>query len=304
MIPPHWPRVAEPERSNPAPINTTSLMTHTNGAFANRTPLDNSSLALRAPSIFAAQAMDGVSSRYTYLPTAAIVDGMRQAGWLPVHAEEQRVRLDGRKGFQKHIIRFQRQGQALTKGEYTTEVCLINSHDRSSGYQIHAGLFRLICGNGMMVADTTFQHISIRHTNLDPQAVTDASFKLLEGIPAITANVEIMRARRLTPAESQAFAESALILRYDDPAAAPIRAEKLLTPRRCEDQGDDLWKTLNRVQENLVRGGVKDYTMRKPNGQRMPRTRAITGLDENVKLNKALWHLAEALRAGNLPASN
>lgn len=262
--------------------------------------MTDEALEAAAPSIFANQAMEGVSSRYTYLPSAAIVANMRSAGWLPVTAEEQRVRLDTRRGFQKHIIRFQRQEQKLERGEYTTEVCLINSHDRSSGYQLHAGLFRLICGNGMMVADTTFQHISLRHTNLDAQAVTDASFRLLEGIPAITENVESMRARRLTPIESKAFAEAAILLRYDDLAAAPVGPEKILQARRYEDKGDDVWHTFNRVQENLTQGGVKDYTRRKADGSRHARLRAVTGLDENVRLNKALWHLAEALRSGSL----
>ena len=28
----------------------------------------------------------------------------------------------------------------------------------------------------------------------------------------------------------------------------------------------------------------------------MPKTRAIKGIDEDIKLNKALWHMAEVLR--------
>jgi hypothetical protein len=31
-------------------------------------------------------------------------------------------------------------------------------------------------------------------------------------------------------------------------------------------------------------------------------TRPVTGLAEDIRLNKSLWHLAEALRIGNLPA--
>jgi Domain of unknown function (DUF932) len=28
----------------------------------------------------------------------------------------------------------------------------VNSHDRSSAYQLHCGLFRLVCTNGMVVS--------------------------------------------------------------------------------------------------------------------------------------------------------
>jgi hypothetical protein len=271
-------------------------------SHANRHPLTTGELEAAAPSIFASRAMEGVSSRYTYLPTSQIVDRMRQAGWLPVHAQEQRVRLEGRRGFQKHLIRFQREGQeALAKGEYMPEVCLINSHDAGSAYQLHAALFRLVCSNGLMVSDSTFEHVSVRHSGCETQEVLDASFRVLDQVPRIAENVEMFRSRKLTPVESRAFAQGAIMLRWDDVQTAPISPEKLLAPRRHEDAGDNLWVTYNRVQENLLRGGQKDYTRRKNDGHRHARSRAVTGLDENTRLNKALWHMAEALRVGNLP---
>ena len=274
-------------------------------SHANRRPLTAQELEAAAPSIFASRAMEGVSTRYSYLPTASVVDNMRAAGWLPVYAEEQRVRLENRKGYQKHVIRFQREGQqALARDEYMPEVVLVNSHDAGSAYQLHAGLFRLVCSNGLMVSDSTFEHVSIRHSGLEAQEVLEASLRVLDQVPTIAESVEMFRARRLTGAESRAFAESAILLRWDDLQTAPIGAEKLLAPRRNEDAGNDLWTTYNRVQENLIRGGQKDYSRRKADGHRHARSRAVTGLDENVRLNKSLWHLAEALRAGNLPDAN
>ena len=267
----------------------------------SRHELDDETLRRVAPSIFAGQAFSGVSSRYAFLPTAQVVSRMREAGWAPVEAREQRVRLEGRAGFQKHLIRFQRRDLIAVKGEYAAEICLVNSHDRSSAYQLHAGLFRFVCGNGMMISDSSAEKISLRHTGFNPDQVIDASFRILDEIPKITASVEGFRARRLTPAESKAFAESAILLRYDDLATAPIGPEKLLQPLRSEDVGDDLWHTLNRAQSSLLNGGLKDYSRRKADGHRFPRTRAVTGLDENIRLNKALWHLAEALRSGGLP---
>ena len=142
--------------------------------------------------------------------------------------------------------------------------------------------------------------VSIRHSGFTPDQVTDASFQILDQVPQITASVDSFRARRLTPAESQAFAESAILLRYDDLATAPIGPEKLLQTRRSEDAGDSLWNVLNRSQEALINGGLKDYSRRKTDGHRFPRTRAVTELDENIRLNKALWHLAETLKSGGL----
>ena len=92
------------------------------------------------------------------------------------------------------------------------------------------------------------------------------------------------------------------MLRWDSVEQSPVSAAKLLETRRYDDRGNSLWQVFNRVQENLIRGGQKDYSRRRDNGSRHVRTRPVTGLAEDIRLNKSLWHLAEALRIGNLPA--
>ena len=98
--------------------------------------------------------------------------------------------------------------------------------------------------------------------------------------------------------ERRAFGEAALILKYDELEKAPVGAEKILAHRRSEDAAPTLWNVLNVVQENMMEGGQRDYNRRRPDSRRFfGKSRAVKGLDENVKLNKALWHLAETLRA-------
>jgi Domain of unknown function (DUF932) len=67
---------------------------------------------------------------------------------------------------------------------------------------------------------------------------------------------------QLTDGEAHAFAESAHILRFadsDGKVTTPITPDQLLAPRRWEDAGNDLWRTFNRVQENVLAGGLR-YT--------------------------------------------
>ena len=96
-----------------------------------------------------------------------------------------------------------------------------------------------------------------------------------------------------------------MLLKYDSLEEAPVGAEKLLTYRRRDDAAPTLWNTLNVVQENMMDGGQKDYSRRRPENPRrfFGKTRAVKGLDENVRLNKALWHMAETLR-GNAPLAS
>jgi len=96
--------------------------------------------------------------------------------------------------------------------------------------------------------------------------------------------------------ESLGLAQHALAMRYGTLAAAPIDADTLLKARRTEDEGTDLWTTVNRVQENLIRGGVSD-SHRDRRG-RLRSVRALRGIDSKVGLNKGLWSLAERISSG------
>jgi hypothetical protein len=71
-----------------------------------------------APSVFASQPIAGVSERYSFLPTCSILNGMRENGWVPVRAQEQCIRTEARRGFQKHFVRFAR-GEHLQTWERT-----------------------------------------------------------------------------------------------------------------------------------------------------------------------------------------
>ncbi len=100
-----------------------------NRRMFQRSELTDAALASQSPSIFAEQAVEGVSDRYTFIPTGQIISRMRQEGWAPVQAEEQRVRLPGRMGFQKHLVRFQRRDTIAKVGDFATEIALVNSHE-------------------------------------------------------------------------------------------------------------------------------------------------------------------------------
>ena len=258
--------------------------------------LDDENLRHRAPSIFATGPMAGVSPRYTFVPTARIVSGLREHDWVPVTVEEQRIRNETRRGFQKHLLRFRRAEQMETLDEWNVELVLLNSHDTGCAYQIHAGIYRRICSNGLVIGESCFQTLRFRHAGLEPEEVVEASFRLFELLPRVGEWVGRFRARILDPRESLALAEHALVLRYRSLAQAPIRPEAILIPRRAEDAGDDLWTALNKVQEGLIQGGLSDG--HRDRHGRLRTVRALRGIDSKVQLNQALWNLAERIAHG------
>jgi hypothetical protein len=165
---------------------------------------------------------------------------MHNHGWLPVRAEQQSVRTEARRGFQKHLIRFARAEslESWAKNEVRPEIVLLNSHDKSSAYQLHCGLhcglLRLVCLNGMVVADATFQRISIKHVGFTPDSVIEASFEILEAVPQIMDKVQLFQDRILTDAERLALATGAAAHRWGDPNKAPVNPSMLLNPPDME----------------------------------------------------------------------
>jgi len=255
--------------------------------------INDTELRATAPSVFAESPMPGASGRYTFLPTVKIVSAMREEGWKPVEAQQTGVRQLERSGFQRHMVRFQRRDLIAEVGEYAPEVILLNSHDRSSGYQLRAGLFRFVCKNGLMVADGLIPAVHVRHSGQELNQIISASFKILNQLPVLADRVASFRNRFLSETETNMFAGKAMELRYHDPALAPIRPELLLNIRRNEDVGSDLWTVTNRVAENLLRGGMRDTSRMNRAGRPFRPMRAINGIHANVAINLGIWQLAE-----------
>ncbi|WP_321800148.1 DUF932 domain-containing protein [Burkholderia sp. BCC1988] len=255
-------------------------------------PLSDDQIRRVAPSIFADGKHESRSERYTYIPTIDVLRGLRNEGFQPFMICQTRVRDSGKREFTKHMLRLRHADQIT--GEEANEIVLLNSHDGTSSYQMLAGTFRFVCQNGM-VAGENIADIRVPHKGNVVQNVINGAFDVLDGFELIREQKDGMRSVTLDRDEQHAFARSALALRYDPTdaeAPAPICESQILAPRRFEDRRDDLWTVFNRVQENLTKGGLHG---RSRPGRAMS-TRPITGIDQNVKLNRALWMLADAMR--------
>jgi len=253
--------------------------------------LSESELRHRAPSIFATAPHDRVGVRYQFVPTINMVEALNDVGWFPVSAQENHTRLPDRWGFTRHVVRFCRQDDAVPMvGDSFPELVLMNSHDGTSSFQLHAGLFRIACANGMVVANKDMGQIRRRHTGDAVGQVIEGSYEIVTELPRIAGKVETFNQIELSPAEQEIYAESALELRWDR-GKAPITPTVVNRSRREEDSRDTLWLTFQRVQENLIRGGQRG---RASTGRRLT-TRAVSSVDGNVKLNKALWQLTERM---------
>jgi hypothetical protein len=267
---------------------------------ARQVPLTIEQIGQRAPSALAVRPYEEMSARYAYVPTLPIIQGMIAAGFQPFSATQSRCRIAGKADFTKHMLRFRHQDVGpLAVGDVIPEVVLINSHDGASCFKLIAGLFRLVCSNGLMVSDGEVDSIAVRHTGNVLQSVVDGSHRLIGDAQKSLGTVQRWAQLQLTDGEQHAFASAAHTLRFADSegkTTTPITPDQLLAPRRYADNGNDLWKTFNRIQENVIAGGLS-AVQRDANGRRVRRvsTRRIAGIDQDARLNRSLWQLAERM---------
>jgi hypothetical protein len=248
-----------------------------------------------APSVFAQTAHESRSERYAYIPTIDVLQAMQREGFAVYSAVQSRCRSADKVEFTKHSLRLRHADMApAVVGESIAEIVLVNSHDGSSAYQLMGGMHRFVCANGMTVPDGICQTVRVPHTGDVRHRVTAGAFDVLDGLTRVIESRDAMRALTLTRDEEHAMARAAIPLRFDlaEGESAPVLPEQITRARRMDDRGSDLWTSFNRMQENLVRGGLRS---RSATGQRRS-TRAVTGIDQDIKLNRALWTLAEEMR--------
>ena len=160
-----------------------------------------------------------------------------------------------------------------------------------------------MCTNGLIVG-ARIAAINIRHMGHTGEEVIAASLRLAEETPRIMDDIRLMQGVELPYKRQVDFVHEAARLRLGNDYEDRIRPEALLSPRRWNDIGftaggqATVWQCFNRVQENLIRGGVplkpqKDVVYRRRS------LRALNGIDGNTRLNRELWDLAESYTLNN-----
>ncbi|TAI67591.1 DUF932 domain-containing protein [Bradyrhizobium sp. Leo170] len=262
--------------------------------------LSEDELRKLAPSVFAVDAHHSRSDRFQPIPTFDVLRALMKEGFQPVGAKQSVARIDDRRDFTKHLIRLRRLDNAATYsvGDTVCEILLKNANDGTSAYDLIAGLFRVRCLNSLVAQVGTVDSVKVRHTGTAQDVahkVIDGTYRVLgEAQKALAAPQDWARLA-LDRDEKQALAEAAHVLRFGDAEGetnTPIQPEQLLRPRRRDDVSPDLWTTFNVVQENVIRGGLTARGRDANNRPRRVTTRAVNGIDQDVKLNRALFTLA------------
>ena len=233
---------------------------------------------------------------------------------MPVYAREARSIDPSNRGFARHVVRWAHP-EYKVNGE-RIELVGTNSHNTAARFKFMAGVFRLVCSNGLVVRTSDFGSFGIKHIGDIVVQVREAVGQIAGMAGQIAGKMKEYKAIEMTPDEQGVFASTAHQFLYNkEPEKAPVSAERLLVPRRREDaQPDtgwdyysarygqgyakglpkaDLWTTFNVVQENITKGGIRYY--RSSGKKRRGKTRQIQSIEKDIKLNQALWSMTEQM---------
>jgi len=212
------------------------------------------------PSVMAEKSHDRTSSKYDFIPTTQVIYLLEKHGWVVSSARETNAK-EGRKGFQKHMIRFRQkgdEGRLLEVNELIPEILLTNAHDASAAFNLMAAFERCWCANQCTVSESTIASHRVLHKGYNNEKILEAVYHIVEDTPKVVESVERFKDIPLNQEERGIYAEASLNLLYSQDKLLGYGKKdtitRLLRPKRTQDTESNLWTTYNIIQEKFLKG--------------------------------------------------
>jgi hypothetical protein len=271
-----------------------------------------------APSIFKTVPSPEVTDKYTHIPTEKVIDDMELLGWDVIDAKEVKARTKGTVGFQKHLVVFRnndvvineleagvvrdktsptglrRSDGTFAKNDSTNDVypqiLLTNSHDGKNAFTFTAGLFRMICENGLVIADKELNNIKMRHMGYTFEDLQVLISDIVKKLPLTVDAMNKMKEVELANEQVVQLAKDLLNIRVEGTDNTPSENSEfeVITTQRKEDEGNGLWEVFNVVQENIINGNFHYRTKSGKDRQ----ARIIKNFKQDMDMNKKMFSKA------------
>ncbi len=265
-------------------------------------PLEDNEIKYLAPVAFKSEMSTqevadlGLSNHYSFVPTMNVVRDLQTMGWDCVDAKQVKARKKSTNGYQKHMLTFEHPKYKVEGVEEYPQLLLTNSHDGGNAFQLSAGIFRLVCSNGLVIKTEDYGTQRLIHKGYSFEAVQEMVEGFIATIDETMTRITAMKRTQLDKDQMTEFAKQAALLRFtsksynEDNIDKVVYVDELLEATRKEDDGNAVWEVFNRVQERLV-GGNYHYkgTKDKPR-----KARPIKNFKQNFEVNKKLSELAFA----------
>ena len=254
--------------------------------------LNASQIKERAKSVFTDKAGPSTSEKFTHIPTHKVIEDMEQLGWGVVDAKEVKARAKNSIGFQKHLVVFRNPDVVINGADGDTvfpQILLTNSNDGKNAFTFTAGLFRMVCENGLVVSTQEFENVKMRHMGYTFEELQKQIRAMVEQLPLTVESMNKMKQVQLDEEQAKAFSKKALTTRFeeDQVEAMNFNLDELLEPTRPEDKGNDLWSVFNVIQEKILDGNFTYMS-----GAKIRKARKVKNFKQDLDINQKLFAMA------------
>jgi len=236
----------------------------------------------------------GLSEHYSFVPTMNVINDLRELGYEVTDAVQVKARKKSTNGYQKHMITFEHPKYKVEGSKEYPQILLTNSHDGGNAFTLSAGIFRLVCSNGLVIKTEDYGSARLVHKGYSFEAVQKLVKEFEITVDEVLTKITAMKKVQLTKEQQIEFAKQAALLRFkaksynEDNIGKVVDLDDLLNVDRKEDAGDGLYEVFNRVQESLINGkyhylGTKD---------KRRKARPIKNFKQNIEVNSKLSKLA------------
>ena len=233
----------------------------------------NFKFAANVPAIYTTEPAENVSEKYTFIPSAQVMEDMKDLGYEAVSAHRM---VRGNKSFGWHSITF----ADNTERSIKTNIVMENSHDAKHSFSFSTSFYV----NGQYFY-TDCNHVRIRHMGYDFSTLQEGINDLAMNIPDQIALIEKMQNTSISSEALVAFATDVLKVRFNREDLTSDDAELLL-----KEIGTitNFWSAFERIYWTIMRGG---FQRRSKNG-RIRKTTCIKSMQRTIKLSQQMFNLA------------
>ena len=236
----------------------------------------------------------GLSDHYSFVPTMNVINDLRELGYEVTDAKQVKARKKSTNGYQKHLVTLEHPKYKVEGSKEYPQILLSNSHDGGNAFTLSAGIFRLVCSNGLVIKTEDYGSARLVHKGYSFEAVQELVKQFEETVDEVLTKITAMKKVQLTKEQQIEFAKQAALLRFksksynEDNIDKVVNIDDLLNVDRKEDAGNGLYEVFNRVQESLINGKYHYLgTKEKPR-----KARPIKNFKQNIEVNSKLSELA------------
>ena len=270
-----------------------------------------------APAAFADRPLSTASeAKYVFMPTHKLIDQLAAMNWQIHSARQQNTKDLERINAVKHVLHFRNPDFGVAKvGDTIPEIMIVNSHDRTSSFRFYIGLYRLVCSNGLVVANGSLNEVMVPHIRNTFEFVEEQVLNITKRVPTVLSRIDDFKKITLDEGAKIALAERAIATRFPEYVLdngvinipmihEDIDVDAFLTPQRADDADSSLWSTFNLVQEKVIKGGWIRETEKSRqlmeariskgfDAKSTRQVRKITNIGKNIQVNQDIWQIAD-----------